>query len=303
MRSLIDPIQPDEPQKPNDSAMAGVIPTLDQLVEEISELRPLPAVATSILRLTEHDRFSAHELASAITADQALTAKLLRLANSAYYGFPRTIGTVRDAVVLLGFRTVRSTTLASCVIGTLAGANHLEYDDFWHFSVSTGMLAEMLARTEGVHQDTAFTAGVLHKIGLLAMDQQRPEMLAAALERAKVDGSSRHDAQRNLFGYTDADLGGALAQAWAFPPDLAEAIRDHAMSLETLPDPKSLTAFVLRARLLVRSHGVADGIDHPERTELPQEWTAPPLSVTLKRSGGMEGVLDKVEAFLETTVR
>ncbi len=103
----------DEASDSNESAADLVIPTLDQLVGEISELRPLPAVATSILQLTEHDRFSAHELASAIGADQALTAKLLRLANSAYYGFPRTIGSVRDAVVLLGFRTVRSTTLAS----------------------------------------------------------------------------------------------------------------------------------------------------------------------------------------------
>lgn len=300
MRSLLDP---DEAAGTNESTDGIVTPSLDQLVEEISELHPLPAVATSILRLTEHDRFSAHELASAIMADQALTAKLLRLANSAYYGFPRTIGTVRDAVVLLGFRTVRSTTLASCVIGALPNANHLNYEEFWHFSVSTGMLAEMLARTEGVHQDTAFTAGVLHNIGLLAMDQQRPDLLGAAIARSEEQGASRHEAERELLGFTDAELGGALAEAWSFPPDLTEAIRDHANPLDELPDPTSLTAFVLRARLLVRSHGVADGIEHLERTELPEEWTAPPLSVTLKRSGGMEGVLDKVEAFLESTVR
>jgi HD-like signal output (HDOD) protein len=165
------------------------------------------------------------------------------------------------------------------------------------------MLAEMLARTEGVHQDTAFTAGVLHNIGLLAMDQQRPDLLGAAIERGGATGTSRHEAEREVLGFSDAELGGGLAEAWAFPPELSAAIRDHANPLDTLPDPKSLTAFVLRARLLVRSHGVADGIEHPERTELPDEWTAPPLSVTLKRSGGMEGVLDKVEAFLESTVR
>jgi HD-like signal output (HDOD) protein len=287
----------------NESETGLVIPTLDELVEEIAELRPLPAVATSILRLTEHDRFSAHELASAISADQALSAKLLRLSNSAYYGFPRQIGTVRDAVVLLGFRTVRSTTLASCVIGTLSGANHLNYEEFWHFSVSTGMLAEMLARTEGVHQDTAFTAGILHNIGLLALDQHHPELLEAALEHSVEHGVTRHEAELAVLGYTDAELGGALAEAWSFPEELAAAIRDHALPLVTLPDPRSLTAFVLRARLLVRSHGVADGIERPERTELPEEWMEPPLSVTLKRSGGMEGVLDKVEAFLESAVR
>jgi len=210
---------------------------------------------------------------------------------------------VRDAVVLLGFRTVRSTTLASCVISTLSSANHLDYDEFWHHSVSTGMVAEMLARTEGVHRDAAFTAGVLHNIGLLAMDQERPDLLAASLECARTRGMTRHEGQRELMGYTDADLGGALAMAWSLPGDLTEAIRDHAMSLETLPDERSLTAFILRARMLVRSQGMGDGIEHPELSDLPMEWTEPPLSVTFKRSGGMDGLLEKVEAFLESTVR
>ena len=295
-------VNPGDASAPNESATELAIPKLAELVAEIAELRPLPAVATSILRLTEHDRFSAHELASAITADQALTAKLLRLANSAYYGFPREIGTVRDAVVLLGFRTVRATTLASCVIGTLSEANHLDYESFWHFSVSTGMLAEMLARTEGVHQDSAFTAGVLHNVGLLALDQQRPELLGASLEQARDEKTTLREAQRALLGFTDGELGGAVASRWQFPPELVAAIRDHARPLDELPDRRSLTAFVLRARLLVRSHGVSDGIDHPERAELPEEWTAPPLSVTLKRSGGMDGVLEKVDAFLDSTV-
>ena len=194
MRSILNT---DEVTGTNESSDGIVTPSLEELVAEIAELHPLPAVATSILRLTEHDRFSAHELASAITADQALTAKLLRLANSAYYGFPRAIGTVRDAVVLLGFRTVRATTLASCVIGTLPRSNHLGYDDFWHSSVSVGMLAEMLARTEGAHQDAAFTAGVLHNIGLLALDQHRPDLLALALARAEEADLTRHEAERS----------------------------------------------------------------------------------------------------------
>ena len=91
---------------------AGRHPTLNEVVNEVADLRPLGAVATRILEITEDDRFSAHELAQVIATDQALSAKMLRLSNSAYYGFPRTISTVRDAVVLLGFRAVRSATLA-----------------------------------------------------------------------------------------------------------------------------------------------------------------------------------------------
>ena len=86
--------------------MTSRLPTLDELMGEIADLRPLSAVATNILEITEGDRFSAQELAQVLATDQALTAKMLRLANSAYYGFPRRINTVRDAVVLLGFRAV-----------------------------------------------------------------------------------------------------------------------------------------------------------------------------------------------------
>jgi HD-like signal output (HDOD) protein len=100
-----------------------------ELSASITELRPLPAAALAILRITEHDRFSAHELATTISSDQAPTSKLLRLANSAYYGFPPTIETVSDAVVPLGFRTVRATTLASCVIDTLHSPTHVNYDE------------------------------------------------------------------------------------------------------------------------------------------------------------------------------
>ena len=140
---------------------AGRHPTLDEVVNEVADLRPLGAVATRILEITEDDRFSAHELAQVIATDQALSAKMLRLSNSAYYGFPRTISTVRDAVVLLGFRAVRSATLASCVVDAMEGSANLNYHDFWHFSVTVGMLAEVLGRATDSHQNEAFTGGVM----------------------------------------------------------------------------------------------------------------------------------------------
>ena len=155
---------------------------LDEVLAEVADLRPLPQVAQRILALDEH-QFSAHELAAIISTDQALTAKLLRLANSPYYGFARRITSARDAVVLLGFRSVRSAALTSCLMQTAKGSQNLNTEAFWQFAIATGILAEVLARTEGAHQDEAFTAGVLHQIGLLALDQGRPEALASVLER------------------------------------------------------------------------------------------------------------------------
>ncbi|MEX2446625.1 MAG: HDOD domain-containing protein [Dehalococcoidia bacterium] len=289
-------------------------PSLDEVVAEVVDLRPLPQVATKILGLDE-GRFSAHELAAIIASDQALTAKLLRLANSAYYGYARRITSVRDAVVLLGFRAVRGATLASCVMqppvsasaaARAATPSNLDAGAFWQFSVATGMLAEVLACTEGAHRDDAFTAGVVHQIGVLALDQTYPAALRTAIEAAEVDGCTLHEAERRVLGFTDADVGGALAQHWAFPEPLVEAVRDYQRPLDSLPDPQSLTAFVLRARLFARSHGLADGLAGRTTPEDEAthggEWGVPPLSVALRQSGGMASVMERVDAFLAATL-
>ena len=271
---------------------------LDEALAEVADLRPLPQVAQRILALDE-GTFSAHELAAIISTDQALTAKLLRLANSAYYGFARRITTARDAVVLLGYRSVRGAALTSCLMQTAQSPGNLDYDGFWQFSIATGILSEVLARTEGAHQDEAFTAGVLHQIGLLALDQGRPEQLGRALALREQSGMAMHEAERQVLGFTSAELGGALALHWNFPESLAGAVRDHAQSLDTLPDTKSLTASVLRARMFVRAYGLPDGVTRAsDPVDPPEEWERPPLSVALKQSGGMTKVMEQVEALV-----
>jgi HD-like signal output (HDOD) protein len=277
-------------------------PELDLLIAEVAELRPLPAVAVRALEIAEGERFSAHELAQAISADQALTAKLLRLSNSAYYGFPRRIMTVRDAVVLLGFRAVRSATLASCVIDTLPGGDVIDAVTAWRFSVTTGLLAEVLARASRTHQDEAFTAGVLHNIGRLALDQRRPRELADSRMVAEHQGIPIEEAQRQVLGFTDADLGGALALHWNFPEPLARAVARHHLNVDELPDPDSLEAYVVRARMFARANGITDGFDPPERHPRPaNEWTQGRVNTTLNQSGGIDGILERVSAFMQST--
>jgi len=283
-------------------AQAAPHPTLEELINELAELRPLSAVAARTLELTEGDRFSAQELATVIASDQALTTKMLRLANSAYYGFPRRITTVRDAVVLLGFRAVRSATLATCLVDANPGSNHLNYHDFWHHSVSVAMLAEVLARAEGAHESEAFTAGVLHRIGLLALDQQAPAALAACLIYQQGHGVSLTTAQAAVLGFTDAELGGALALHWNFPASLVEAIREPDLDAAHLPDPRSLGALVVRARVFARSYGISDGLSDPSPTPAANDWHAPPVVRQMHRLGGMPGLLERVDAFLDAAV-
>ena len=274
-------------------------PSIEDLVDEIAELRPLGGVASAVLRITDDDRFSAHELGKVISGDQALTARMLRLSNSAYYGFPRRVTTVRDAIVLLGFRAVRSSVLASCVIADAGKPQHLDYKQFWRNSVSVGMLGEMLAKAERANAEEVFTAGVLHNIGRLALDQHHPELFREAQRHASKQSIGLHEAQLELFGFSDAEIGGELARRWNFPEELADAVEHHALNVYALPEQGSLTAYVVRARVFARSHGVTDGADAPSTSAPPNEWTRPPLSTLLERTGGIDGVRDRVGTFLE----
>ena len=281
---------------------SSAIPELDELVQEIAELRPLRQSAVRVLTLTEGERFSAQELAGAISADAVLSAKMLRLANSAYYGFPRKITTIRDAIVLLGFRAVRSAVLAAGMIEVLPGSNALDYDRFWQFSVTVGMLAEIQARAIGRHLDVAFTAGVIHNIGRLALDQHRSSAFREVLNSVG-HGVDIIEAERRVLGFTEADLGGALALRWNFPDELVDAVANHALELKQLSDQQSLTACVVRARLFAHSLGVTDGVasERPESDD-DSRWIDPSVSAVLKEGGGVDGVMERVDSFMEHTV-
>lgn len=279
--------------------MQDSVPSLDQIVDDVAELQPLGSIATRILELTEGDRFSAHELATVISSDQALTAKMLRLSNSAYYGFPRRITTVRDAVVLLGFRAVRSATLASCVIDAIGATSRIDRQRFWQFSITVGMLAEVMGRAERTHQDEAFTAGVVHNIGRLALDQHYPDLLGTVRRDAQERDISIHQAERERYGWTDADVGGGLALHWNFPQPLVEAVRQHALPAGQIGDQRSLAALVVRSRAFAHAHGMTDGIEAEMQATPAPEWSAPPLMGAMQRAGGMDGVLERVGAFME----
>src|SRR5690606_11439456 len=110
------------------------------------------------------------------------------------------------------------------------------------------------------------------------------------------------EAQRLVLGYTDADLGGALALHWNFPDALADAVARHHLDVDALPNPGSVTAFVVRARLFARSHGINDGFDVPAEAPRPEaEWNSGRVNTALSQSGGIDGILERVSAFMQST--
>ncbi len=298
---------------------------IDVLVEEIAEFQPLPPIAAQVLQIAEGETFSAHELAQAISSDPALTARVLRIANSPFYGFPRRISTIRDAVVLLGFRHVRSTLLATSVMRPMPCFDGIDSFVFWRHAVAVGLLSELTARAEGIHQEEAFTAGVLHNVGRLALEQARPVEFIRARDYARALDISMHEAEQYVFGFNDADVGTALAHHWRFPTELSLAITHHADPLEAIPSSATLARIVAQARAYAASNGITDGVDPgrscsprptamsramlsvvraddlPARGPVPSSPVQDALDRLMAEEGGLETVLDRAAAFVEHT--
>jgi len=145
---------------------------LDQLVQQIGSLPTLPSVIVRVNEQVANPKTSALDLARTILEDQSLTARLLRLVNSPFYGFPRRIATVTEAVTILGFAPVRSLLLTASVVDLLVGEETPDFSPtgLWEHSVGAAVGAGLIARyTRHEDREEVFVAGLLHDVGKLGM--------------------------------------------------------------------------------------------------------------------------------------
>ena len=239
------------------------VPNLTDLLDEVEALAPLPHVANRAVQVADDERFSAYDLAAVIATETAMTAKVLRRTNSAYYGFPRRISTVHDAVVLIGFRAVRATAIAAAVVDLFPsrGNGRFSSDLFWGHSATGALVAETFAKETGhARADEAFTAAILHDIGRLVLSQYAEEAFNEALRRAMEGSAPRQVAEQDVFGYDHARVGARLAQRWNFPANICAAIADH-HAADASPKTAGLSFVVVQANSLCRSYSLWCGLD------------------------------------------
>src|SRR6195952_901696 len=214
---------------------------LEQLVDEV---RDLPLTVSDVLAqvITECDNADASvsSLARIMAGDQALAAMVLKLANSAYYGYARRIESLPDAVVLLGFASVKNLSIPRLLATDQDDLTEIRSGIFDH-SLCTAVCARILGRTKRVSGEKAFVAGLLHDLGLIvlvcyAKDRFR-QLNAVANER----GLPLDEVELEVLGFTTAALGSAVAAEWQFPPALCDALAHQ-------HDPSAAEAAPLLAR-------------------------------------------------------
>ena len=275
--------------------------SVNALLDEIADLPVVPAVALRVLQFAEADAGGAAELAAILSADPALSAKLIRVSNSAYYGFTRRFSTVREAVIVLGFKQVRQMAVAASMVDAFRPARSpidgFDMDLFWGHALTVAMISELAARkfNAGSPAD-AFAAGILHDIGRLALRQARPREFGRALAAARATGEPLRDVERRETGFSHDDVGFALAVRWQFPAFLAAAIGQRYAGPG---DPRTggLPVIMSMADALAGHFGINSGY---ESAAQPLRGLSPELAELEAACGGMQSILQRAHAFIES---
>ena len=197
---------------------------IKDLIDNAQKLPNIPKVIQELIESFGDDGVSNDAIAKKISADQVLTIKVLRAANSAHYGGNRKIGSVNDAVSLLGFNAVRTLVLASGLTGVFKAPEGFDLPQFWRDSFGLAATCKWVARFSHDDPETAFTCGMIHNIGELLINILMPNE-CAEMKKAIDEGSSSDSIEKEFLGFDFSEAGAELASRWKFPDAFVKGIR------------------------------------------------------------------------------
>ncbi len=227
----------------------------DNAIDEyLVDLPAIPAIAIKVLHLVEDPNTSGNDLTHALSADQAITYKVLQLANSAYYGMSRQIDSLKQAVSILGMMTIRSLVLLYSVPASLkrGGKTGAEESALWEHAMGVAIVSRSLAaRAGGLEPERLFLAGMLHDIGKTVLLLRAPDRMSEVLYAAwPPGGSAGIRAERSTFGFDHEQIGERVLNHWTFPALFPAAARRH-------HDPDKAEGFETEVRIVAAANHLA----------------------------------------------
>lgn len=271
---------------------------MESLFAHSQSIPAIPAVVHELIATFDQQDVDIDTLAKKISHDQALTAKVLRLANTPAYGGSRKVASIGDAVMVLGFNTVRTLVLSCGLVSAFRPPEGFDIKHFWHECFRTAETCKWLARACRQDGEIAFTCGLIHDVGSMIMHVAMPEQ-AVSIDKAVALGGSRASLESALLGYNYADVGAELAQRWKFPDVIVQGIQHQ-------EDPLAASKFSTLAGLIYLSQRIMQGIDVGMNAEqmaelLPRDvLEALKLNpdVVLSRFDELKAVGDAIDSFL-----
>ncbi|MFZ4479995.1 MAG: HDOD domain-containing protein [Rhodoferax sp.] len=228
---------------------------LTSLLDQPNKLPMVPKVTQQLIESFGSEDVSADTIAHQLAADPVLSAKLLRLANSAYFNFSRAIGTVDEALLMLGFVMVRNLVLGHGMVAAFRNTPGMNLKQFWRYNLYTACASRWLAGAAGFNTDLVFTLGLMHGIGQLQMHAGMPAIMAPLDKQINVLQAGRAELEKKVLGFHYGEVSAELARIWKFPLPLILALRDipQPLASEEFSEPAAwvhLGAWRARAEVL-----------------------------------------------------
>jgi HD-like signal output (HDOD) protein len=230
-----------------DALMQKYSAKIEYLLQKDSELSSLPEIYIRVSELMENENSTSEQIGGVVETDPALTARILKMVNSAFYGFPKEITTISQSIFILGRDRLRQILIGTMLGGVFGNMNNRVFsmNDYWYESVKTAILARQLCSLSDIkfRSETLFTAGLLHKIGRLIMVERMPNESLLVQNAIDVDDANIFEAERRIFGFTHCELGAAFISKWGLPQILSEIARHY-------EDPEQAEEFNQEARFI-----------------------------------------------------
>ncbi|HKK90493.1 MAG TPA: HDOD domain-containing protein [Desulfobacteraceae bacterium] len=238
--------------------------SLQELIKEIKNLEPVPAVVNQLLASADDPHCSMTTISDIVQYDPAITANLIRTCNSAYFGLSNPVESVRDAVSLLGMDQIVELVLLNNSRKALSKKQKgygLDKGAMWRYSVSSALIARGISqKTDAENHNTLFTAALLKDIGKTVLDRFVTNAFDKITHLVKDEGYSFSEAEKQLIGIDHAELGAMIVKIWKFSPTMVKIIRHHHLSDENLRNDRDI-ATVYLADCICMMMGIGVGAD------------------------------------------
>ena len=208
----------------------AVVESVDELLDGVKHLSTLPQAAVQVMRLVEDPESTAEDFQRVISLDPALSARIIKVVNSSFYGVSRQVDSIQEAVVLVGLKVVNSIAIAGSFHKFVKVESTGDFDpaDLWNHSTAVATVATELARlNDHVQPDQAFLAGLIHDLGIIVEMQACPEFREMLAAFAADDDLTFRATEQRVFGFTHEDFGAGLCRKWNFPPTLEAVTGFH----------------------------------------------------------------------------